>query len=237
MQRGWRGCHLQGQCTELCLQWVLTGRVHTSCWENDPWRPDATRLLSGQPTAKWTLRRDNAGVWFCSRVLACGSGQREAVPQTISVLGSFALLILPIQITWNQTPISGCVSGEHLLSHHTVNARSGKCMELWAQERGTECGLESKDLRRVHGREASGANISMHVVLSCISHIQLFVTLWTIAYQVPLSMGFSRKECWSGLPCPPSGGLPNPGMEPMGLLSPALAGRFFTTSATNILNL
>ena len=42
-------------------------------------------------------------------------------------------------------------------------------------------------------------------VLSCFSHVQIFVTLWTIAHQPPLSMGFSRKEHWSGLPCPPSG--------------------------------
>jgi len=43
---------------------------------------------------------------------------------------------------------------------------------------------------------------------------------------------FSRQEYWSGLPCPPSGNLPNPGMEPPSLRSPALIGRFFTTSTT-----
>ena len=51
-------------------------------------------------------------------------------------------------------------------------------------------------------------------MLSHISHVQLFVTLWTVAYQAPLSMGFSRKEYWSGLPCPPPGDLSNPGIEP-----------------------
>ena len=45
-------------------------------------------------------------------------------------------------------------------------------------------------------------------------------------------MGFSRQECWSGLPCPPSGDLPDSGIEPTSLMSPALAGGFFTTSAT-----
>ena len=45
-------------------------------------------------------------------------------------------------------------------------------------------------------------------------------------------MGFSRQEYWSGLPCPHLGDLPNPGMEPVSLASPALTGRFFTTSAT-----
>ena len=64
------------------------------------------------------------------------------------------------------------------------------------------------------------------------SQVQLFVTLWTIAHQSPLFMGFSRQEYWSGLPYPPPGDLPNPGIEPASLTSPALAGRFFTTSAT-----
>ena len=41
-----------------------------------------------------------------------------------------------------------------------------------------------------------------------------FVTLWTVAHQAPLSIGFSRQECWSGLPFPPPGDLPNPGIEP-----------------------
>ena len=49
---------------------------------------------------------------------------------------------------------------------------------------------------------------------------------------VCLSVGFSRQESWSGLPCPPLGGLPDTGMESTSLMSPALAGRFFTTSAT-----
>ena len=57
-------------------------------------------------------------------------------------------------------------------------------------------------------------------------------TLWTISHQAPLSMGFSRQEYWSGLPCLSPGDLPNPGMEPPSLMSPALAGGFFTTSAT-----
>ena len=52
------------------------------------------------------------------------------------------------------------------------------------------------------------------------------------AYLAPLSMGFSRQESWSGLPRPPPGTLPNPGIKPGSLTSPALAGGFFTTSAT-----
>ena len=67
-------------------------------------------------------------------------------------------------------------------------------------------------------------------VLSRFSHVQLFAILYTVARQVPLSMGFSRQEYWSGLLCPPPD-LPNPGIEPTSLVSPALAGGFFTTGA------
>ena len=62
----------------------------------------------------------------------------------------------------------------------------------------------------------------------CFSHVRIFETLWTAACQAPLSMGFSRQEYWSGLPFPPLGDLPNPGIESLSLASPALAGRFFT---------
>ena len=69
-------------------------------------------------------------------------------------------------------------------------------------------------------------------VLSLFSHVWLFSALGTVVFQAPLSMGFSRQEYWSGLPCPPPGDLPIPGTEPTSLLSPALVGRFFTSSAT-----
>ena len=67
----------------------------------------------------------------------------------------------------------------------------------------------------------------MHVctcMLSCFSRVQLFVTLWTVAHQAPLSMGFSRQEYWSGLPWRPSGDLPDPEIKPTSLGSPILVG-------------
>ena len=73
--------------------------------------------------------------------------------------------------------------------------------------------------------------LSRHV-LSCLSHVRLFATPETVAHQAPLSMGFSRQEYCSGLPCPPPRDLPDPGIEPASLMSPALADGFFTTSAT-----
>ena len=58
-------------------------------------------------------------------------------------------------------------------------------------------------------------------MLSCFSHVRLFATLWTIACQASLSIGFSRQEYWSGLPWPPPGDLPDPGIEPASPASPA----------------
>ena len=63
-------------------------------------------------------------------------------------------------------------------------------------------------------------------VLSRFSRVRLFATLY------PLSVGFSRQKCWSGLSCLPPGDLSERRIEPVSLMSPALAGRFFTSSAT-----
>ena len=66
--------------------------------------------------------------------------------------------------------------------------------------------------------------VCMHTCV--LSHVQLFVTLWTVAFQAHLSLGFSQQEYWSGLPFPRD--LHDPGIEPVSPASPALAGRFFT---------
>ena len=88
---------------------------------------------------------------------------------------------------------------------------------------------------------------SVRYVLSGSSHVQLFATLWTPLFigilqplsegplssgplcQAPLSMAFSRQEYWSGLPCPSLGDLPDPGIKPTSLTSPAQVGGFFIT--------
>ena len=69
-------------------------------------------------------------------------------------------------------------------------------------------------------------------ILSCFSHVWLCDPMDCRPPGSSLSMGFSRQEYWSGLPCPPPGGLPNPGIKPKSLTSPALAGGFSTTSIT-----
>ena len=63
-----------------------------------------------------------------------------------------------------------------------------------------------------------------------LNYVQLSATPWTVAFQAPLSMGFSRQKYWSGLPFSLLGDLPNPGIEPMSPVSPALTGGFFTTA-------
>ena len=69
-------------------------------------------------------------------------------------------------------------------------------------------------------------------MVSHFSRVRLCATLWTVACQAPLSMGFSRWEYQSGLPCLPPGDFPDPGIEPAFLTSPVLAGRFFTASTS-----
>ena len=70
------------------------------------------------------------------------------------------------------------------------------------------------------------------VLCCCFSHIQLFATLWTVAHETLLSVGFSRQEYLSELPYPPLWDSPYPGIEPTSLMSPSLEGRFFATSTT-----
>ena len=76
--------------------------------------------------------------------------------------------------------------------------------------------------RRWGGAEAGCAGGGL------VSRVQLSVTTWTVAHQAPLSMGFSRQECWNGLPFPSPGDLPDPGIEPASPMSPAFAAEFFT---------
>ena len=69
-------------------------------------------------------------------------------------------------------------------------------------------------------------------VAQALSRVSLFATPWTVARQAPLSVGLSRQEHWSGLSCPPPGGLPNPRSRAASLGTPGLATGFFTRSAT-----
>ena len=72
-------------------------------------------------------------------------------------------------------------------------------------------------MSKVIHKSMGGPSSNQKVKVKSLSHVRLFVTLWTVDYQAPLSIEFSRQEYWSGLPFPTPG--PNPGIEPR---SPAL---------------
>ena len=120
----------------------------------------------------------------------------------------------------------------HLLLHHCFwNTPGPSCWSL--------CGAPLFLIQA--SPSCPGSQDQRPCLLSCrvsrampsrFSRVQLFATPWTVAHQAPLSMGFFRQKYWSGLPCPPPGDLPDPGMETVSLLSPALAGGLFTTSTT-----
>ena len=119
-------------------------------------------------------------------------------------------------ISRNQAGIKGAVKEENMWN--TTNFPS-KIHEKDYQMGGKACCFPPNNSFK--------NNFLSLCMLSCFSHVWLFATLWTVARQAPLSMQFSRQEYWSGLPFPSSGDLlPNPGTEPMTLMSPASTGRF-----------
>ena len=76
----------------------------------------------------------------------------------------------------------------------------------------------------------ANVNKDFNLCVCALSHVQLFVTPWTIAHQAPLSLGLPRQGYWSGLPFPSPWDPPDPGIEPVSLASPALRAGFFTTA-------
>ena len=98
--------------------------------------------------------------------------------------------------------------------------------------KGMKCMLQYESWKYCAKWNKWDTRLHIVCVLSHFSHVGFLATPWTVAYQTSLSMGFSRQEYWSGLPFPPPGDLPNPGIKPASLSSPILAGRFFTTSTT-----
>ena len=83
-----------------------------------------------------------------------------------------------------------------------------------------------------HTRYSECVYLHTCICAHALSRVRLVATPWTVSCEAPLSMGFSRQEYWSRLSCPPPGDLPNPRIEPVALVSPALAGRFFIIQAT-----
>ena len=85
-------------------------------------------------------------------------------------------------------------------------------------------------LCRIH----SGCGCQRQCAMCSLSRVWFFAIPWSVAHQAPLSMRFSQQEYCSGVPCPPPRDRPNPGVKSASLMTPAMAGRLFTTSSTQI---
>ena len=132
--------------------------------------------------------------------------------------------LLPLFFQWDsRDPVSESL--EAMMTGMTTELNTGLCGKPHMAQ---ACGLGICVF--IHSFNASLRTCVC--MLSRFSHVRLFATSWTVALQAPLSVGFSRQEHWSGLPCPPPGDLPDPGAEAMYLMSLALAGGFFTTGGT-----
>ena len=113
-----------------------------------------------------------------------------------------------------------------LLGHETFPCHIAELSSplIWGCKSGSEPNLPRAKLWH--------SQLSTIYMLGRFSHVWLFATLWIVACQALLSMRFSRQKYWSGLPCPPPEDLSNPRTKPASLVSPALAGGFFTTRDT-----
>ena len=134
-------------------------------------------------------------------------------------------------MVWNNTELL-------YFSSRSQKSKVGQQVAFWGFQ-GRTCFLVSSSFQRPPAfldlqplpLSSHHSKLCLLLLLSLFSRVRLCATLWTVAHQAPLSMGFARQEYWSGLSCPSPGDLPNPGIEPTSLISPALAGTFFTTSA------
>ena len=150
----------------------------------------------------------------------------------LAVHRGHCLVEYPPQLLEIQSPESSFDTGRHLV--HEMSRQRPIYLEMLGRD--TKMFQEIKNYRtpslqlRVEFQSFSGFKPQLWglrvVVVVLLSHVWLFATPWTVAYQAPLSMGCPRWEHWSGLPFPSPGNLPNPGIKPE---SSELAGAFFTT--------
>ena len=116
------------------------------------------------------------------------------------------------------------------MSHvYIMNSSRISLFHFFILQRTVSDGLKSHPYSYIRVRGSTLTLVRVGV-LSHFSCVQPFAAPWAVAHQAPLSTEFSRQEYWSGLPCPHLADFPNPGIKPVSLMSPALAGGSFTTS-------
>ena len=130
--------------------------------------------------------------------------------------------IEPVARSYQSVTWRGTVDTGRPLSHHHAGIMSGARSFLMPYS-------STKRWNSFAERKPIAERGLWHALLSH-SVVSNSAILWTRTPQAPLSTGLSRQEYWSGLPCPLPGDLPNPGIEPVSFIVPALAGGFFTTS-------
>ena len=131
---------------------------------------------------------------------------------------------------------------KHPARNHTANVGAAaaksrqSCLTLWDPIDGSPPGSPIPGILQARTLEWGAISFSnawkWKVKVKSLSRVPLFATPWALAYQAPPSMGFSRQEYWSGLLFPSPGDLPDPGIEPVSFMSPALASGFFITRVT-----
>ena len=135
--------------------------------------------------------------------------------------------ILDWKIPWIEEPGGLMFMGSQRIRHNWSHLAPTSVKRGQDTDKKVIIGLAKKISLKTRSR-----TFTCGYMLSCVSHVWLCVTQWTIACQAPLLMRFSRQKYWSGLPCPSPGDLPNWGIKPTSPMFPVLAGRFFTTSTT-----
>ena len=136
------------------------------------------------------------------------------IPPTCLAFGASHHLGALLLLHMGMCPLAGwALTAWWLQGLKRTKARGARSLKDQAPE-FTEQFIGQKLSPDSRGRKVSSLYWRSVCMWSGFSCVPLFVTPWTVACQGPLSMGFSRQGCWSGLPCPPPGDLPNPGTDP-----------------------
>ena len=206
------GCSMKGQAGGMpALYWSLHClATHTSPRLLQAWCPrvlelSPSKVLRYLPSS--VLCHQGDGTVGMGGSLGCESGELGSVSECISNSGWLQIHHLPSHHSprYKRKALS-YISGIQVLPPHPQPPISGILLGKWSITQNRKCIIDkTRDCLMI--KESA-------CVLSCFSRVQLFVTPWTVALQTPLSIGFSRKDYRSGLPCPPSGDIPNPGIEP-----------------------